>query len=653
MNVISFPQYLNQLACRISDQKLEESLKPCGEVTSVSNEEFLIFRQALYDLYGHFKVNSYCRSRGFDLEKASSLSRRAVIKIMLGLSESMQSDLFTVFRNIKLIDKLGLSALKIPSGRLEEIEDPRLRLIWRHHPELWRSLQSVESISELTSHQFQELIDILTPVKNMPEILGLAIREDFGLRPATCWTAFSYDASCFNALAGREMLANERIQLASFIADLPGDTYEEVWEAYLEHLTKRLAYKELPVGSLMPAPNSRNGTAQFYHVHQLCVGDKGMVAFILTRATTDMVDLPATILFRGSAFYPSGLGAMSTFMTDVEFKIGKMAFDSGKESLFSALKKVKFLVGENEIQVLGHSLGGTIAERFSLEFIKRYQQKSLGTDSLQNISKIRLGLYNSPGVGASTAREFQTLTDAVDFYVEGVLYKAKGDFLDLFGGPHIGSYCDRMKISFKVVVQYAEEICTSLAAAHIGLFLSRANHLKEKDVTEIIDGVDLEVELGNETAKAGFLEFVRLIFGLFSYLLLVIPYLIIRCCCGWRGSQVEENNLEEIQRAFTDDLEYLSNLLQNDEESPLVLEEGKRWLKQRLEFYLDTYLSSVEISRRDNVRSELIERMRTMKKEKILDVLFFSLPDVKLNEDFFEKSSLLDQALVGAFGELT
>lgn len=597
----------------------------------------------IYESYGKGKVDAICAGRGYDL---ANLQGNDFIKMMLEVSELNVNDVVRLFRNAKLIDCLGASVLKMEEGEGSSggIDDPQLRRLHDERADLFRVLADADSINDLEAKDLQAVIEFLRPIKNVPLALGIERRDEITAEPPTFWSRIAHDYELFGMLPGKTTMANQRAQLCQQIKDLENlteKTPQQHWEAYLEILAKECAYKEFPEGAIIPAPpSSTQGSPRFYKVMKQCAAGAGMVAYILTRATSDMNDLPPLIMFRGSVFYPAGLDALSTCVTDLEPNLAEMAFERGKEQLFTELSKEGLLsADEQQLQIVGHSLGGTLAERFACEYAQRRLTESLPSEELNNLQAIKMNIFNSPGVGNKKANEFkEAMSQLNDFTVEGTLYKTKGDIVDLAGGAHIGYGCARENTPFTVVLFEDVDVRFNFTYFHIVNFLNQPDHSSRKEIGRITEGLALEVELGNATIKAYLTEFMRLTIGLLTYLLLLAPYLLIRCLFGWRGNNLAQaEDLGRLQSQFKTDITQLTHLLIDAVEPEDAVLEGQSWLRDRIKNFLDNCLMNIRDGEEKRiVLEELFDQMQSLAPSLVLNEILFNAADLKLKTDLEE-----------------
>jgi hypothetical protein len=608
-----------------------------------SNE---LFRNIIYQTYGSSRVNAFCAKNGYDLVAMNvnghAMNKNDIVRIMLGLSELKVDDVLQILRNARMIDRLGVPLLNITSddsdseGDFEGIDDLLLKRLLIEHDELFKVLTGAESLNDLDAAHFQAILKLLSPIANVPSVLGIEATSPITANPASFGASLSYNSDLFGMLSGKTSMANERAQLFNQVAALPGDTDEERWEGYTELLAKEIAYKEMEEGTIIPAPMFEGcDQPRFYKVAKRCAAGTGMVAYLLTPATPDMKELPPFVLFRGSVFFPSGLDAFSTYVTDLEPILAERAFEGGKEQLFAELDRNGFF-DEQNIQIAGHSLGGALAEHFVWECAQR-QLNHPG--SLNNLATINMSLFNSPGIGYGKANEFREILDRIEgFKIEGKLYKTKGDIVDLAGGAHIGYGCDREKAHFEVLLLSDNGSSLSLALAHIANFFSESRDSAE--ITRITGGPELEIELGNRTIKASLVEFMRLTIGLITYLLLLAPYFLTRCLWGWRGAKIKPTeDLEFLQSRFNNDFDQLSNLL-GKEISEEAITRGREWLEDKIKGYLDDCLAHIKDAReKQRIRLAMVEEMQQLPREFMLNMLLFNAENLKLkaglrDEDF-------------------
>lgn len=141
-----------------------------------------------------------------------------------------------------------------------------------------------------------------------------------------------------------------------------------------------------------------------------------MVAYLLMPATDEMnAFLDPTIVFQGSLNFPSGLGAASTFYTDMEVELGKSAYLSGREQLEASLPP------ERKVRVIGQSLGGTLAQWFTVEHPSSVKE---------------LVTFNAPGLPKDVVAGFNEAKGWEHLRMN--IFRTKDDFIDKAGDRHLG-----------------------------------------------------------------------------------------------------------------------------------------------------------------------------------------------------------------------
>jgi hypothetical protein len=186
--------------------------------------------------------------------------------------------------------------------------------------------------------------------------------------------------------------------------------------AFLENLTKAISYKDMDVGTLIPAYKDEDGVQQFYRVSAALFTGKGHISYILRGATTDS-KLESVRIHRGSVFRSSGFDTMSSFVTDFERDIGREAFESAEP--YEALIRQLFPHVETEI---GHSLGACVIQYRAAchEYIKKVH------------------LFNSPGVPVSIVDKFNALRAGLDDHFELNVIRCSQDIVDKAGEVSLG-----------------------------------------------------------------------------------------------------------------------------------------------------------------------------------------------------------------------
>ena len=159
-------------------------------------------------------------------------------------------------------------------------------------------------------------------------------------------------------------------------------------DGFTEILTKKLIYRELNSGDLVPYPKPSSNKVEFYEVKENIITGKGMTASLLM-PTDKNSKLPPRLVFCGSKFHPSGLDSISNVIADFEYELGKEAYESGLNKLNNIMHK--YNIKNESLVVSGHSLGGNLAQQFTVDNHKKIK---------------KLITFNSPGIKQKKDKEF-------------------------------------------------------------------------------------------------------------------------------------------------------------------------------------------------------------------------------------------------------
>lgn len=238
------------------------------------------------------------------------------------------------------------------------------------------------------------------------------------------------------------------------------------WEGYLEILTKALIYREMGIGALIPAPNPNDPQKiDYYKIAQKIVTGKGFTADLLTPLDPES-KLPSILVCSGSNFHPSGLDALSSYISDMEYNLGDEAYTSAVNELRALMQKID----TGSLIVTGHSLGGNLAQQIAARF----------PDKLQ-----RVVTYNAPGVSKEVNATFKENSKELNGKLKIDIYQTSTDIVDLAGGLHIGYNNDKTEVSLTRF--YLENPLTTFAHTYLCL----ANPCDLKIVFELFGKVSL------------------------------------------------------------------------------------------------------------------------------------------------------------------
>lgn len=143
-------------------------------------------------------------------------------------------------------------------------------------------------------------------------------------------------------------------------------------------------------------------------------------------------------------------------LDDLHSSIGSLAFQSGKEELFDLLLKssLKFPAG---CLIVGHSLGGAIAQQMAAAFVKEGFIK-------------QVYYFNSPGVGLNVVNTFITSCLQLEILPEIIEVRHENDLVSFFGGDHL-PLTNRLIVKDREIITYraAHEILRMMEKSHMEL----------------------------------------------------------------------------------------------------------------------------------------------------------------------------------------
>lgn len=371
-----------------------------------NRESIRQLRNAMVRFFGAGRTARICSHYHLDLDRlekrGAAIKERHIAKILTGASDIYIQDLEEL---------------------LEEIKDPAREIV-RHLDlsdlrRLRNELFSIHSVQDLNPLQLKRLIGILLPSQSYP----LYTHREILPNPTQLLAYLFHD---------RLLMDMERLELNNEASTLTN------FEAYAELLCKSLAYREMEKGTLIPAPTLSGGESGYYYVASAIVTGKGMVAYGLLPVTRSMDNLDPILLFRGSLFIPSGLDAISSYITDLEKELGRSAYRSGKKGLEAFLHMVE----GQQVVAMGHSLGGTLAQWFTSEY----------GDSVKELIT-----FNAPGLPKEIVQKFAKMAFHLKQELAIKVYRVKGDFIHRAGDRHLGQGCGNGRVRIHLTEFYTEQ----------------------------------------------------------------------------------------------------------------------------------------------------------------------------------------------------
>lgn len=287
----------------------------------------------------------------------------------------------------------------------------------------------------------------------------------------------------------------ERLQLC----DKNGN---EDFETFAHALCAYIIRRETDVGMLIPAPNRRDGVAQFYCVKAKIISRVGMVSYILGPATQD-TELPSIRVYRSTAPRAGEIAGLSSLIADLEPNLGQSAHLSSQ--------KFNDQLPEYEV-VMGHSLGSVLAQK----------------EMVDNPRIKKAYLYNGPGILECEVEKFNRENREVELFIRD----SNDDFVNDLGQVHLGC-----KAPANVKVHYHRYYLNSASILdpHVGVVGRGEKYYG-------IEGVPDDLRDARFYRKRNMSELVRQFIGLFISLILRVVRFVYRLFFGAR--EIEQEGLQ-------------------------------------------------------------------------------------------------------------
>lgn len=601
------------------------------------------FKNALEVFYGKKQTKTYCKFLGFNLsemaKKSAPLKAKTARRIISGMAQITDitctfADHYSFLRQAETVKQLGQKALDeqiktaLQSSMLGELKSYSLERLINDGLVLYEELKT-KSISSMTAETFQKVHDFLNPIKAMLRDQALSMAQL--PIPKGVWDKISFGLECLGMSSRKKVLVFEIAEAIKQIEELPQENYSEKMEGYREVLARYIAYSEASEGALIPAP-LENGRMGYYKVAKQVITGKGMVAYVLTRATDQMKELVPIVLFRGTALFPSSLDSCSSVLTYLELNAGSRAYNSGRKKLFEALQYEGILKADPRLEVIGYSLGGIFAQKFVLDFTSRLAGKTLHHAGLEGVKKIDMFLFNSPAIDKKSNLRFKRLIEQkrLELIVGGCAYLTRGDMIQLGGSRYLVYGCDRTKVPFIVKFCSGNNIVKHSAS----FFNKRGMLIKNRKIVTICEEPALNRALINKGFKAFLMQLLRYSIGFLVYLLTILPYLTKRLICGWRRPTSHPyQDMEAINQNFRKDSKRLLQLLALPEGKKLNNPKVIEWLDEKIVTYYQTGSIMQRLEKLQKLSpSVLVQKVLFKKIEPALKNQFtsFPLPEVLL-----------------------
>lgn len=197
-----------------------------------------------------------------------------------------------------------------------------------------------------------------------------------------------------------------------FFAHIQHDPKKQMWErhslykliektncqqSFREILAKGLAYREMPLYSIFRGPVTSKDLCRdqwrYWAVIKRIVTGDGCTAYLLgaLNNSESLDDTDYYLVFSGSQFHFTGLDSLSSYIRDCDYRIGRTGIIEAEkffEQLFVTPSDCPLKVIPGALHVLGHSLGGALAQWFVY----------IHTGTKKKIKVQLLETYNSPGM---------------------------------------------------------------------------------------------------------------------------------------------------------------------------------------------------------------------------------------------------------------
>lgn len=361
-------------------------LKSPARTRGSNRQQVREFRTLMEEAIGPRRLTRICRKYRMDFNRmvrlGLPLTERHFAQLMAGLSDVLVEDVEELFNALKHIN--------------ENASDE-----WRA---LATAVEGADNVTQLGIAQFQQLVAWLSPIGKA----ALKTTKEIDSEPTRRTALLFHDGLLMDV---------ERLVLNQEAESLHSR------HAYYELLCKGFAYREMVLGTLIPMAMSSGRGIAYYKVTTAIITGEGMVAYGLMPATDSMAqELDPILLFRGSSFRPSGLDALSTYITDLELELGRSAYHSGHDNLAALLEQLK----GRSVLAMGHSLGGSLAQWFTAEYPEYVKE---------------LISFNAPGVPKVIAEQFAEKMQSADGTPKVTIYRTDGDLISSTGDKHLGQGC--------------------------------------------------------------------------------------------------------------------------------------------------------------------------------------------------------------------
>lgn len=230
------------------------------------------------------------------------------------------------------------------------------------------------------------------------------------------------DSPSFSGLEEKKNL----IQIEEYAIQIFGSAEElllkapnrKAWKQILAH---DAVYRDWKIGDTIPQPSSFSYSP--VKVKDIIEDDHGFRALVLVSANEKQKkESPPMMIFQGT------VRKIEAVMDDLSHQIGSRSFQRHAKTIQKTLEVLHQETGQ-KVVVMGHSLGGAIAQLAALEFF----------DLIQTCR-----IYNAPGIQCSMQQdEFEkkiALSDFCSSHLKVVHIRHIGDIVSLAGGLHLACH---------------------------------------------------------------------------------------------------------------------------------------------------------------------------------------------------------------------
>lgn len=193
-----------------------------------------------------------------------------------------------------------------------------------------------------------------------------------------------------------------------------------------EHIGKKIVYRELQRGMIIPLLNKSGEECQYYVNDHLEHKGDAVIANLITPVnqenhfSTSTAEKDIFLTFRGTHPDPAGKDAGASIHRDVDSSgVGRKDFNERSEEILQMLEY--YLIHSDDtlisLNISGHSLGGCDTQR-ALLLISKKISESAPNSPWRKIKHIDVNTHNSPRLEDDTATEFVNVIKELDRMAE-------------------------------------------------------------------------------------------------------------------------------------------------------------------------------------------------------------------------------------------